>query len=174
MMLSFIIINKFGNEAWSWILSVVFSELQALSRRSSPSCKDKAPARRHLPHTQGNASQLCFICTSFLAFPLPGFLLLLIPCYCWSARRGTWRQHSMAGQMAEGHGEESQRGVMGTLRVTGSMELSEEGGNKKYRQEEKAVSVSWATSKCRAVFWCCIIYQVLSFNQSLLSLSHFL
>lgn len=77
----------------------------------------------------------------------------------------------MAGQTAEGHGEQSQRGVMGTLRVTGSMELSEEGGNKKYRREEKAVSTSRATSKCQAVFWCCIIYQVLSFNQSLLSLS---
>ena len=44
----------------------------------------------------------------------------------------------MPGQMAEGRSEEPQRGLMGTLRITGSMELPEKvemrNVNKKRRQ----------------------------------------
>ena len=46
----------------------------------------------------------------------------------------------MAGQVAEGHGKESQIGVMGIPRIASSMELPKDSGNKKYRQE-KGVSI---------------------------------
>lgn len=71
----------------------------------------------------------CIACISFLAFSLPGLLLLSIPYYCWvtqGLQEARYENNTAwLGRWLKDTARNPQRGLMGNLRRTGSMESPE-------------------------------------------------
>lgn len=99
---------------------------------------------KQLHSTKGNAPGyimcLCFLAFTLLCAKLPTVIdaLLSLNAQCLAQglqEMGCGKEHIMTGWMVDGNGEDAQSRVMGILRITVGMELPEESGNKKCRQE---------------------------------------